>query len=167
MRTLFRSIIFVLSLFVTIGQLEARTLVIGSVAKDTKEEIKEFEPLAIYLENHLAAMGIDRVEIKVVPTADIAADEIKNGTIDIYIESPLVAARVAEKSGCLPLLRRWKKGVADYWGEIIVLSGSAVKRPADLRGRVFPFEDPQFHIGSLVATRISAGARPANGRAVE
>ena len=129
---------------------EARTLVIGTVAKDVKEELKEFEPLAIYLEHKLAASGNDKVEIAVMQTAARVTEAFRNGKVDLYVESPLVAVQAGDSGGAVPMLRRWKKGVAEYWSEIIVLAGSAVLTPADLRGRVIAFEDPDSTSGHLL-----------------
>lgn len=141
---------FLLGLIVSTDWVEAGTLKIGTVAKDVKEELKEFEPLAIYLEGKLAAAGFEKVEIVVLPTAARMTEAFKSGEVDLYVESPLVAARVGNDSGAVPLVRRWKKGVAEYWSEIVVLSNSAVKTPADLRGRVIAFEDPDSTSGHLL-----------------
>ena len=129
---------------------QADTLTIGTVAKDVKEELKTFEPLAIYLESKLRDAGYTHVEIATVPTAAHMTEAFRNGEIDLYVESPLVAARVGAESGAVPMLRQWKKGVGEYWSEIIVRADSDVKTPADLRGRVIAFEDPDSTSGHLL-----------------
>ncbi|MGQ0486600.1 MAG: phosphate/phosphite/phosphonate ABC transporter substrate-binding protein [Hyphomicrobiales bacterium] len=142
--------VLILGLIVSTDLVEAGTLKIGTVAKDVKEELEEFEPLAIYLEGKLSEAGFERVEIVVLPTAARMTEAFKSGEVDLYVESPLVAARVGDDGGAVPLVRRWKKGVGEYWSEIIVLSNSAVKTPADLRGRVIAFEDPDSTSGHLL-----------------
>jgi phosphonate transport system substrate-binding protein len=129
---------------------KADTLTIGTVAKDVKEELETFEPLAIYLESKLRDVGYTHVEIATVPTAAHITEAFKNGEIDLYVESPLVAARVAAASGAVPMLRQRKKGVGEYWSEIIVRADSDVRTLADLRGRVIAFEDPDSTSGHLL-----------------
>lgn len=129
----------------------AETLVIGSVGKDVKSEFREFKALAKYLETELASAGIDKVEILVVPTAAHMVEAFRTGQVHLYAESPLVAAKVARVAGAVPLVKRWKKGVGEYWSEIIVNSDAPpIKSLADLRGKVIAFEDPDSTSGHLL-----------------
>ena len=43
----------------------AETLVLGTVGKDVKDELKEFAPLAAYLADRLRPQGIDKVEVQI------------------------------------------------------------------------------------------------------
>lgn len=129
---------------------KAETLVIGSLGKDAKTELKEHEGLAKYLQHHLSASGVDKVEVRVVYTAAQMAEALRTGAVHLYFDSPLVAAKVGLKSGAVPFLRRWKKGVAEYWSEILVRSEVDVRSLDDLRGRVIAFEDPDSTSGHLL-----------------
>ena len=134
------------------GVTEAKsdTLVIGTVGKDTKAEMKEYGGLAKYLERELAPSGVDKVEVAVMTTAAKMSEALKDGSVHLYFESPLVAAKVGADSGAVPMLRRWRKGVAEYWGEILVLNESPIRAVEDLRGRVIAFEDPDSTTGHLL-----------------
>ena len=130
--------------------LRAETLVIGSVGKDVRTETKDLAPLAKYLEKELASVGIDKVEVLIVPTAARIVDAFRAGQVHLYPESPLVAAKVARQTGAVPLVRRWRKGLGEYWSEIVVNSDAPITSLEDLRGRVIAFEDPDSTSGHLL-----------------
>lgn len=134
------------------GAFEARaeTLVIGTVGKDLKAEMKEHEGLANYLQDRLSSSGIDKVEITILPTAAKMSEALKRGSVHLYFESPLVAAKMSRDGSALPMLRRWRKGVAEYWSHILVPSESPIHSLDDLRGRVIAFEDPDSTSGHLL-----------------
>jgi phosphonate transport system substrate-binding protein len=48
------------------------------------------------------------------------------------------------------MLRRWRRGVPEYWSEIVVPVDSPVRSLEDLRGRVLAFEDPDSTSGHLL-----------------
>jgi phosphonate transport system substrate-binding protein len=139
-----------LALAVGSANVRAETLVIGSVGKDVKTEFKHFTPLAKYLEKELSSAGIDKVEVLVVPTAARMVEAFRAGQVHLYPESPLVAAKVARDTGAVPLVRRWRKGLGEYWSEIIVNSEAPIHTLEDLRGKVIAFEDPDSTSGHLL-----------------
>jgi phosphonate transport system substrate-binding protein len=128
----------------------AETLILGTVGKDVKAEMKEHEGLAAYLQQQLASAGVDKVDITVLSTAAKMTDALKTGAVQLYFESPLVAAKVGRDSGAVPLVRRWRKGVAEYWSEIVVLNDAPIQSLNDLRGRVIAFDDPDSTSGHLL-----------------
>jgi phosphonate transport system substrate-binding protein len=128
----------------------AETLVIGAVAKDVKDELQDVSPLAEYLERRLAPSGIEKVEILILPTAARMGKAFRDGKVHLYFDSPLPAAKVARDGGAVPMLRRWRKGLAEYWSEIIVRSELPVRSLDDLRGHVIAFEDPDSTSGHLL-----------------
>jgi phosphonate transport system substrate-binding protein len=142
---------------------EADTLVIGAIGKDVKDELKEFTALSAFLNGKLAALGVDKVEALVVPTASRMAEAIRAGKVHLFIDSPAVAARMARATGVVPFLRRWKKGVAEYHSEIVVRSELPIHSLDDLRGQVIAFEDPDSTSGHLLPRAMLHGA----GLAVE
>jgi len=139
-----------LGLLVGVEEARAETLVLGSVGKDLKAEMKEYEVLAQYLQDQLSSSGVDKVEVVVVPTAAKMSEALKAGTVHLYFESPLVAAEVSQDSGAVPMLRRWRKGVAEYWSEILVRSEADIRSLEDLRGHVIALDDPDSTSGHLL-----------------
>jgi phosphonate transport system substrate-binding protein len=140
---------------------KAETLVIGTVGKDLKSEMKEHEGLAKYLQDRLSSSGIDRVEVAILPSAAKMSDALRQGTVHLYFESPLVAAKLARDGSAVPMLRRWRKGVAEYRAEIIVLTESPVRSLEDLHGRVIAFDDPDSTTGHLLprAMLVASGLK--------
>lgn len=125
-------------------------LTIGSVSRSLKEEIETFRPLADYLASRLGAVGIDRVEIAVTTTSGEMTSRIAAGDVDLYIDSPFVIAKMHQQVGLQPLLRRWKKGVAEYHTVFVSRTDSGIDSFEDLLGRVIAFDDPQSSSGHLL-----------------
>lgn len=126
------------------------SLVIGSVSRSIKEEIETFRPLAEYLAPRLGAAGIRDVEIAVVTTPGEMARRLASGEIDIYIDSPFIVASIGRQAGLQPILRRWKKGVAEYHSLFVTAKDSGVRSLDDLQGRVIAFDDPHSSSGYLL-----------------
>ncbi len=142
-------------LLVAIGSASyAETLVLGGVNDNVRKQVKRFSPLAAYLEKVLADDGIDTVEIKIFATSDAMAEALSAGEVDLYFDSPLVAAKVARQSSAVPFLRRWKQGVAEYHSLIIVPSASDIATVDDLVGRSIGFQEPDSTSGFLLPAAL-------------
>ncbi len=123
---------------------------LGSVSNNIKKHLDRFAPLAVYLERELADEGVTGVEILVLPTAAAMAEAMRNGEVDLYFDSPLVAARVARAGGGEPFLRRWKRGIGSYHSVILVPSDSEMTTVEDLTGRRIAFQKPDSTSGFLL-----------------
>lgn len=128
----------------------AEVLVLGSVNDNVRKHVKRFTPLAEYLERELADAGITKVQIMVHPTSDAMAEALASGEVDLYFDSPLVAANTARKSESIPFLRRWKRGVASYHSLIVVPTDSDIHSIEDLVGQSIGFQDPDSTSGYLL-----------------
>ncbi|MCV6594922.1 MAG: phosphate/phosphite/phosphonate ABC transporter substrate-binding protein [Silicimonas sp.] len=140
------------------GPLLAETLVLGSVNDNVRKHIDRMTPMAHYLEKHLAPAGVTDVQIKISTTSEDMAKALRAGTVDLYFDSPLVAARVARASGATPFLRRWKRGVASYHALIIVPAESEIQTLSDLAGRRIGFQEPDSTSGFLLPADMILGA---------
>jgi phosphonate transport system substrate-binding protein len=118
------------------------TLVIGSIARNIKKELRNFGPLADYLSTRLSAVGYSDAKLAVVTSAGEMARRLRSGEIDIYIDSPFAVADIGRKSGAKPFLRRWKKGQAEYYTLFVVREDSAINSLGDLRGKIVAFDEP-------------------------
>ena len=129
---------------------QAETLVLGSVSDNIKKHLDRFAPLAGYLEEELADEGITSVEVLVLPNSEAMTEAMRTGDVDLFFDSPLVAARVAREAGGEPFLRRWKRGVGSYHSVIIVPSDSEMTSVEDLTGRRVAFQEPDSTSGFLL-----------------
>ncbi len=140
------------------GPVAAETLTLGSVNDNIKKHLKRFQPLAEALEKELAGDGITGVKIRVLPNSDAMARALQDGEVDLYFDSPLVAARVARASGAVPFLRRWKDGVASYHSVIFVRSDSGIETLDDLLGSRIGFQEPDSTSGFMLPAGLLRSA---------
>ncbi len=118
----------------------ARPITVGSIGDEPAAEIKKFSPFARYLAKQLQPAGID--EGKVVVAKDISqmAPFLREGKVDLYIDSPFPTVAVSRISGSKFLLRRWKKGVGEYHSTIFARKDSGISGLEDLKGKLIAFE---------------------------
>ena len=140
-----------------VGPVSAEVLVLGSVNDNVRKHVKRFTPLAEYLKVELAEHGVSDVEISVQPSSEAMVAALAAGEVDLYFDSPLVAANVVRQSGARPFLRRWKRGVASYHSLIVVRSESDIRDLEDLVGRKIGFQDPDSTSGYLLPMDLILG----------
>ncbi|MGI9451113.1 MAG: phosphate/phosphite/phosphonate ABC transporter substrate-binding protein [Geminicoccaceae bacterium] len=128
----------------------AKTVVLGSVSDNIKKHMVRFQPLADYLKEELSAEGVTDVQITVLPSSDSMAQALRDGRIDLYFDSPLVAAKVARASNSKPFLRRWKRGIGSYHSVIMVPTDSDIQTTADLNGKRIAFQKPDSTSGFML-----------------
>ncbi len=115
---------------------------VGSIHRDAAAEIEKFLPLARYLGKHLRSEGIDGGRVVVAKNIPEMAMFLREGKVDLYIDSAFPLLAVSQLSGSKLLLRRWKKGVADYRSVIFAKKQGDVIRLRDLKGKIIAFEEP-------------------------
>jgi len=120
----------------------ASTLYVGSISTEPAAEIKKFLPLASYIGKELRSEEIDRGKVVVARSIPEMAAFLREGKVDLYIDSPFPALAVSRLSGSKFLLRRWKKGIAEYHSVIFVRKESGVNQIENLRGKMIAFEEP-------------------------
>ena len=134
-----------------LGQpVESATLTIGSIAEDIREEIEDFQEIVSYLDARAGELGVDGVSFHVDTTSQSMAESLREGRVDIYVDSPIVGALIGRASGAKPFLRRWKKGVAEYHSLIVTRDDSDIETIEDLRGKIIAFDDPFSSSGYLL-----------------
>ncbi len=132
----------------------ARPITVGSISTEPAAEVKKFVPLASYLAGQLHPEGIDQGKVAVAKSIPEMATFLREGKVDLYIDSPFPAMAVSRLSGSKFLLRRWKKGVAEYHAVIFTHQDSGIDRLEDLRGRTVAFEEPFSSSGYFVPKAI-------------
>src|SRR5262245_6828975 len=119
-----------------------RSLTIGSIGIEPAAEIRNFLPLARYLAQQLAPEGIAHGGVVVADSVRQMAAFIRDGKVDLYLDSPFPTLAVSHLSGSRLLLRRWKEGIAEYHTIIFARQDSDIHRLEDLQGQMIAFEKP-------------------------
>lgn len=127
-----------------------QTITIGLVSDDPAEEFEVFQPLADYLAQNLADQNILTGNVVVVATLEDMEVKLKSGEVDLFIESPFGAVDVYENAGAVPVARRWKKGVGEYYSVIITLKSGNINQLNNLRGKMVAFDDPVSTSGYIL-----------------
>jgi phosphonate transport system substrate-binding protein len=120
----------------------ARTINIGTVNTEPVAEINKFLPFANYLGKQLQPEGIDSGKVVVTKSIAEMASALREDKVDLYIDSPFPALAVSRLAGSKFLVRRWKKGIAEYHTVIFAKTDSAINQLEDLKGRMIALEEP-------------------------
>ena len=75
---------------------------------------------------------------------------LRQSKLDLHFDSYARALGLSRLSGSKPILRRWKKGVAEYSGVIFVKSDSGINRLEDLKGKTVALDEEFSTIGHLL-----------------
>lgn len=119
---------------------EQRVLVMGAIHDDPKSHYGALQPMARYMESALRSVGIDHVEILIVPNRGQMVNLLRDQRIDWVSETPFGAVQLAERAGAEMLLRKWKGGAATYRSVFFSRRDAGVTSIDDLRDRTIAFE---------------------------
>lgn len=132
----------------------AEPIRIGSIHTEPAHEFKIFSPLASYLAKQLQSEGIDQGKVVVAQSIPQMAAFLREGKVDLYIDSPFTAVAVSRLSGSKFLLRRWKKKVGEYHTVLFARKDSGIRHLADLKGKMIAFEEPFSSSGYLLPKMV-------------
>jgi len=127
-----------------------QVLILSDISNDPANKIEAFQPMADYLATHLSDYGIRSGKVLVAPDMSTMVQYLKTGQADLFFDSPFPAFTVFEDADATPLLRRWKKGVAEYHTVIAARKDSGITEPAHLVGHIIAFDDPVSTSGFLL-----------------
>jgi len=138
------------------------TLVMGRVSADTVKSLKRIDPMAEYLAKRLGHLGYAASDSLVVRSNQEMTQLLRSGDVDVVSETALSALLFAEAADAQPLMREWKKGVAQYHTVMIARPESGITRLENLRDKVVAFEDAGSTSGFLypLAAMREAGLEP-------
>jgi phosphonate transport system substrate-binding protein len=128
----------------------AEPVIIGSIHREAAAEIAKFLPLANYVGRQLQSEGVNEARIVVAKDVSQMVTLLRQGKVDIYIDSPYPAITASVHSGSKFLLRRWKRGQAEYHSIIFTKKDSNLHRLEDLKGKILAFEEPFSSSGYLI-----------------
>lgn len=135
-------VFLLVALLVCPGAAWAGSITVGSISVDPADDFAEFAPLAAYLAKQLPSDGVDRGRVVVADGIPQMARYLREGKVDLYIDSPFPSMAVSRAAGSRFLLRRWKRGQSEYHSVIFVREDSGIGRLEDLKGKVIAFEEP-------------------------
>ncbi|MDH5485090.1 MAG: phosphate/phosphite/phosphonate ABC transporter substrate-binding protein [Gammaproteobacteria bacterium] len=128
----------------------AGSITLGSLSSTPGSETTIFLPVASYLAKGLADFGITDARVRVARSHAEMADLMKQGEVDLFIDSSISALIVQRQSGGHFLARRWKKGISEYHSVIFVRKESGISQLKDLGGHTMGFEEPFSSSGYLL-----------------
>jgi len=139
----------------------AGAITIGSVSIEPVAEITMFSPLARYLAQQLQPEGIDEGRVVVAYNLHQMAAFIREGKVDLYIDSPFPVVAVSQLSESRLLLQRWKQGVDQYHTVLFTRHDSGISRLEDLKGKMVAFKTPFSSSGYFLPklVLVQAGLR--------
>jgi phosphonate transport system substrate-binding protein len=133
----------------------------GSVSLNPAREHEVFRPFVGHVASRLNEVGIGRGRVVVVDSASKMVEELINGRVDVYIDSPFPVGFVWKRADIDLLLRRWKRGSETYRSVVFARADSGVESVADLAGKMIAFGEPFSTSGFLMpkAALSSTGLR--------
>lgn len=126
------------------------TLSIGTLGDAPAKLIRTYQPVAKYLATHLSRFGITAGRVVITKSANEMGEMMRQGKVDVFIDSPMPTIGVNHIGGGKIILRRWKGGVGEYRSVIFTLRDSPIKSIADLRGKSLAFEQPFSSTGYIL-----------------
>ena len=135
----------------SVTQTKQTTITVGDIDKEDPAARKQrIRPLANFLGRQLGAAGIERSDVKIAPDIVSMARLLKDGVVDVYIDSPypvLAANRIADSQS---ILLNQALNDATYQSVFIVRSDSDISKLRDLLGKVVAFQAPHSTSGFLL-----------------
>ncbi|MDH3229402.1 MAG: phosphate/phosphite/phosphonate ABC transporter substrate-binding protein [Alphaproteobacteria bacterium] len=125
-------------------------LVLGRISGEPHKHLDRLRAMADYLAVHLADSGISGVDVLITESPERMRSLLQEGKVDLFSETAFVALDFMNDGTARPLLREWKKGVAQYHSVVVVRKDSGLESLNDLVGRKFAFEDPGSTSGYLM-----------------
>lgn len=112
--------------------------------------------MANYLAKQLQPEGIDQAKVIVVKSIPEMANHLREGKVDLIIDSAFPILAASRLSGSKFLVRRWKRGLGDYHGVVFVQKDSGISRLEDLKGKIIAFEEPFSTITYFIPKLVMA-----------
>ncbi|GMQ48968.1 phosphate/phosphite/phosphonate ABC transporter substrate-binding protein [Vibrio sp. 10N] len=118
-----------------------KTFTIGVLSNKARKHIGFTSPLAKYLGQTLAQFGYTQGRVKVTNSIVELGQWLDNGEIDMVSETLFSALKLQQEHNADILLRRWKKGQADYQTIFFARKNSGIHTLDDLIGKTLVLED--------------------------
>ena len=127
------------------------TLVLGDVEANMPiRRIRWIQPLADHLAARLSDHGIGQGRVVVARDLRQMARFLENGTVDVYLDSPLPSLAVQRLAGSQIILRRLVNDQRVYWSVFVARDDLGIESLDDLRGQVLAFQEKHSTTGFLL-----------------
>ncbi|WP_087025381.1 phosphate/phosphite/phosphonate ABC transporter substrate-binding protein [Thaumasiovibrio subtropicus] len=123
------------------SSLEDKILSIGVLSTKPQKHIRFTQPLGDYLADNLREFGYTRAEIKVSSNVEQLSQWFDQGEVDLMSETLFTSLDLANNHNAEIILRRWKKGVAEYRSLFFTRADSGITSFDDLVGKHLALED--------------------------
>ena len=124
-----------------LGMAWAGPIRVGTISDSPSSDIKKFLPFAEYLARQLRPEGIDKGSVVIAAAIAEMAALLREGKVDLFIDSAYPALAAKQLSGSKFLLRRWKKGVGEYHPVIFTRLENSIAQLSELNGKMVAFEE--------------------------
>lgn len=131
-----------------------RTLIIGRVSERPKKHYKKLKPIVDYAADCMKDLGIIRGSVLTAKDNNEMIKYLKEGKVDWVTETAFSAILFSEETGAEIILRRWKRGVPEYYCVFITQKNSDISYLGDLKGKKIAFEDPGSTTGFFVPLSV-------------
>lgn len=110
-------------------------------ANDPARKYEWLKPFADHVAAQLGAFDIDTGDVRIAADMPTMVSWLAAGEVDIYLDSLYPAMIVCERSGAVPILRRWKGGASEYHTVFLTTADSGVRSLEQLRGHMLALDD--------------------------
>jgi phosphonate transport system substrate-binding protein len=133
-------------------RVKAKTISLGIVSEINRAQIADhFGDFVRYVAAKLNPASDVEGKVVIAPTPFQLARLIDQKRVDFYMESPYPTYLINHVQGVARLiLRRWKRGMAEYRSLIFTKRNGEINRLEDLRGKVVVFENPESTSGHFL-----------------
>jgi phosphonate transport system substrate-binding protein len=141
---LLQAVLLSLMLFLplTIDAQQQHVLVMGATHSDPKQHIGTMRPMAAYMEQKLRPLGIEHVEILIVPDRNQMINLLRDNRIDWVSETAFGATELTQRAEAELFLRKSTDGVGVYRSVFFARRDSGIQDIDDLRSKIVAFEHP-------------------------
>ena len=154
MRITLSSLCLILLFFLSAPAWGLETIKVGTITSEPTEELQHYTPFVNYLARQMKKEGVLQGKVVLADSITQMADYLKQGKVDLYIDSPFPSIAVRTLADSKLLLRRWKKGVGQYNSVIFVKQNSKIRTLDQLRGKIIAFEEPFSSSGYLLPKMV-------------
>ena len=121
-------------------QCEGSAITFGEISDNPNEVKASRQPFASYMAGRLASYGIECGRVEVVDSTEEMAELIKNGEVDVYMDSIYPAMLLSNATGAQPILRRWRNCDPEYYSVIFTSKDSGITSIEDLPGHTIAMD---------------------------
>lgn len=137
---------------------QARALNVGSISNEPADEIKDWIGFVRHLAKQVASEGITSGKVIIASDEVEMARLLRDGKVDLYIDSPLVAIAVKRMAGSKMFMRRWKRGKAEYTSVVFARTDNPLASLKDLVDTSVAFQDSYSTSGYMLPRLAMAAA---------